>query len=85
MRTLIFSLIVLSCSVASAQWGYVPIEQSRSYRQIGRYSGPLYPGAAYYGRGRYYRDYTTIRQPITIRPNHLEPGGYIVDVYGAGW
>lgn len=46
---------------ASAQWGYTPIEYSRSYRQVGRYSGSVYPGAAYWGG-----DYRTIYQPVTV-------------------
>ena len=59
MRFLIFSLVVLSCSTVCAQWGYVPIERSRSYQSVGRYVGPVYPGYGYYGYGR-------IEQPVTV-------------------
>ena len=65
MRALIFALVLLSSSVACAQYGYTPIEQSRSYRSIGRYNGPVYPYGGGYGYSPYYQRYMYV--PPTIR------------------
>ena len=62
MRSLIFALVVLCASSASAQWGYVPLEYSIP-RQMGY--GRVDPGyAPYRAYGGYYGRY--YGEPIRV-------------------
>lgn len=67
MRALIFTLAVLSCSAASAQWGgYVTAEQAVQRAYVPR----VYPGYGYYG---YYQPYyTTVPPVIYVRRDPLD-------------
>lgn len=78
MKALSIALVLLLTSAASAQWGYVPIERSRSYWSVGRYTGPVYPSY-----GGYY-DYGRIGMPVTVyvRQDPLDP---YAPMYRRGW